>query len=88
MTKLKNNPMKTNPKNNGGDTDYYSVPHKSRSLIDLIEHKDMSFWRGEAFKALYALEERAERSSEARELNKVIYYCQRRLSILKKQSKN
>jgi len=52
----------------------------------------MPFWRGEAFKALYALEERARRSadtssSEERELNKVIYYCKRRLAILAKDVK-
>jgi hypothetical protein len=74
-------------KNNGGATSYYDVPKNSKTLNDLIEHKNMAFWRGEAFKALYALEERATRSndassSEERELNKVIYYCNRRLNML------
>lgn len=60
------------------------------TLNDLIEFKRMPFWRGEAFKALYALEERAQRSadasaSEERELNKVIYYCNRRLAQIEKE---
>jgi len=76
--------------NKGGKTDYYALPPESEepTLNDLIEYKDMPFWRGEAFKALYALEERANRAkdgsaSEERELNKVIYYCNRRLNMLK-----
>lgn len=70
--------------NNGGKTDYYNIPEKASTLNDLIEYKDMRFWRGEVFKAIYALDERAERagnetSSEVRELNKILYYVQRRL---------
>ncbi len=79
--------MNEESRNNGGETDCYSVPKGAKTLNDIIEHKNMPFWRGEAFKALYALEERANRSSdgsssEVRELNKVIYYCHRRLAAL------
>jgi len=77
--------------NNGGQTNYYDLPPESQqpTINDLIEHKKMPFWRGEAFKALYALEERASRSkdsssSEVRELNKVIYYMERRKKMLLK----
>lgn len=70
--------------NNGGKTDCYNIPEEARTLNDLIEYKDMRFWRGEVFKAVYALDERAKRagnetSSEVRELNKILYYVQRRL---------
>ena len=77
--------------NNGGTTSYYDLPfppskkYPKPTLNDLIEYKKMEFWRGDCIKALYALEERAEKSdtsSERRELNKVIYYCNRRLSML------
>lgn len=71
---------------NGGKTSCYDVPKDAETLNDLIEHKDMRFWRGEAFKALYAIDERASRSdnaSEGRELNKVIYYAKRRLEVIK-----
>jgi len=70
-------------KNNGGTTDYYIIPKDAVTLNDLIEHKHMEFWQGDAFKTLYALQERATRdtnASEARELNKIIYYCNRRLA--------
>jgi hypothetical protein len=80
--------------NNGGTTNYYALPfaqsedYPEPTLNDLIEYKDMEFWQGEALKALYALKERATRdskSSETRELNKVVYYCKRRLARLKKE---
>lgn len=55
------------------------------TLNDLIEYKNMLFWRGEIFKALYALEERAVRSSNnasrLRELNKIVYYAQRAIKM-------
>ena len=88
------NTDKNNCTNNGGNTDYYALPPESDepTLNDLIEYKNMPFWQGEAFKALYALEGRANRSndsssSEVRELNKVIYYCKRRLAMLDKEDK-
>ena len=71
--------------NNGGTTDYYAIPEGANTCNDIIELKDMRFWRGEAFKALWALGERSERASdgsasEVRELNKVKYYVDRRLA--------
>jgi hypothetical protein len=64
-----------------------------QTLNDLIEHKQMPFWRGETFKALYALQERAKRtknsfSSTIRELNKVIYYANRGLNLENKNAAN
>ena len=73
--------------NNGGATSYYDIPEGAKTLNDLIEYKEMPFWLGELFKAAYALPERATRSdnaSEERELNKIIYYANRRLDRIKK----
>ena len=75
--------------NNGGTTSYYDVPEGAKTLNDLIEYKEMPFYLGEIFKATYALPERATRSdnaSEERELNKIIYYAQRRLNRIKHES--
>ena len=64
------------------------------TLNDLIESKQMEFWRGDAFKALYGLEGRIlksgkdEVSAELRELNKVVYYCNRRIASLTKEKKD
>lgn len=76
--------------NNGGKTSYYDLPPASDRpcLDDLIEYKDMRRWRSEMFKTLYALEGRADKaedgsSSELRELHKMAYYLNRRLSQLK-----
>lgn len=42
----------------GGSTKYYELPEGARELNDLIRHKDMSFARGNIFKALYRLGEK------------------------------
>jgi len=67
--------------NNGGATDYYATPKNNVTLNDLIEYKQMEFWRGEIFKASYAIEGRVEKNtekcpilSELREVNKILYY--------------
>ena len=84
--------------NNGGTTSYYDLPfppskeNPRPTLNDIIEHKNMSFWRGDAFKALYALEERAVKIAKSpskadfyrgciRELNKSLYYISRGLRL-------
>ena len=58
--------------NNGGKTTYYDVPEGAETLNDLIEHKDMPFWRGEIFKAAYRINGKDNTTVE-RELNKIIY---------------
>jgi peptidoglycan hydrolase CwlO-like protein len=73
--------------NNGGKTDYYDIPSGSTTLNDLIEYKNMPFWRGEILKAIYGLEGRMqknkdEKNAEIRELNKIIYYANRRLRMI------
>lgn len=75
--------------NNGGPTHYYDLPTASErpTLDDLIEFKKMQRWQAEVFKASYAIKDRAKRatdgsSSEVRELHKMVYYINRRLSQL------
>lgn len=72
----------TTSHNNGGTTDYYNIPPNTKTLMDLIEYKGMTFAQGEIFKAIYAFNERAARatdgsSSKLREANKILYYAQR-----------
>ena len=45
-------------KSDGGSSAYYQFPDGAKELNDLIEHKDMSFARGNLFKALYRLGEK------------------------------
>lgn len=39
----------------GGSSDYYKIPEHATDLHHLISHVDMSFARGNLFKALYRL---------------------------------
>lgn len=45
-------------KSDGGSSTYYFLPKDATELNDLIEHKNMSFARGNLFKALYRLDEK------------------------------
>jgi hypothetical protein len=67
--------------NNGGKTDYYNLPTNATTLDDLIDFKNMTFGRGNMFKAIYRLGEKGN-TSEIYDLNKIAYYVQRRLDIL------
>lgn len=55
------------------------------TLNDIIEHQNMKPWQHEVFKACYALDARAEKNggSEEREINKIIYYAQRGLNLVR-----
>jgi len=70
-----------NAQNNGGSTSYYDVPEGAETLDDLIEFKNMSFGRGNIFKATYRLGEKGN-TTEIYDLNKIIYYANRRLAEL------
>lgn len=67
----------------GGSTGYYKLPEGATDLQDLIEHKRMSFTRGNIFKATYRLGEK-DAATEEYDLNKIIWFAQRRLAELKK----
>ena len=72
--------------NNGGETDYWSLPKSSVPLNDLIEFKEMSFAQGSIFKACYRLGDVRHHSTKERDLYKIIYYAQRMLEDLEKKN--
>lgn len=74
-------------KNNGGSTDYYKLPAGATELNDLIEAKNMPFWRGNIFKAAYRLGEK-DVATEEYDLNKIIYFANRRLAMIRKEKGN
>jgi hypothetical protein len=61
----------------GGSTSYYKLPENATELGDLIWHKNMNHSIGEAFCALYRLEDNGERK---RNLKKVQYYIEQELA--------
>jgi len=65
-------------KSDGSSSSYYFLPKGATELNDLIEHKEMSFARGNLFKALYRLGEK-EGIDHSYDLNK----CQLFLDRLK-----
>lgn len=72
--------------NNGGDTDYYRIPSDATMLQDLIEFKSMSWNQANIFKAAYRLGDPQTHSSMERDLNKIIWFAQRMLNQLSKES--
>jgi hypothetical protein len=70
--------MGTKIKSDGGSTAYYRLPEGAAELFDLIEHKNMNFAVGEAFKALYRLDEK-DGSDACYDLRKVIFCATREL---------
>ena len=70
-------------KSDGGSTDYYKLPSGATDLIDLIEHKKMSFSLGNIFKACYRLGEK-EGNDLLYDLNKIIFFAER----MKKEIEN
>lgn len=68
----------------GKATSYYDFPIGAVTLNDLIEYKEMSFARGNIFKAVYRLGEKDGINDEY-DLNKIIYYAERMLNLIKKR---
>lgn len=68
--------------NNGGSTDYYKLPPRSKDLQDLIEHRRMNFAQGNIFKAMYRMNAQSH-SSKERDLNKIIWFAERELKRMK-----
>jgi len=58
---------------NGGMVDYYKIPEEAKQLSDLIYHKNMNHSVGEAFCALYRLNDNGEKK---RNIRKVIRYME------------
>ena len=59
---------------NGLYSSYYDVPNNSEDLISLLEFKNMNHSVGEAFCALYRLN---DKDTPIRNLEKVIFYAKR-----------
>ena len=70
-------------KSDGKATAYYDFPEGATTLNDIIEYKDMSFARGNIFKAAYRLGEKQGIDDEY-DLNKIIYYANRMLNQIKR----
>ena len=63
-------------KSDGGSTSYYTIPEGATELNDLIEHKAMSFARGNCFKALYRIGSKDGATTEY-DLNKIEFFVNR-----------
>ena len=63
--------------NNGGSSDWYSLPDNAKTLQDLIEHRNMNGAVKDMFKACYRLGIKTE--DELRDLNKTAYYALREI---------
>ena len=74
---------KTNDKD-GLYSSYYDVPSDAKDLVDLMNFKNMNHSIGEAFCALYRLN---DKDTPIRNLEKVVYYATRELDRLKKEKK-
>lgn len=66
---------------NGGSTSYYDIPIGATDLGHLIKHKKMEHGIGEAFCALYRLNDNGEYK---RNLTKAKYYIEKELEWLEK----
>ena len=80
--------MQNNPKNNGGETDYWNLPENAKTINDLIEYKSMSFAQESIFKAAYRFGDKRHHSKPIRDLNKIIYYANRLIALLLKEEKS
>ena len=69
----------------GSSTGYYKLPAGAVDLIDLIEHKHMSFGIGNVFKACYRLGEK-NGIDAAYDLRKIIFFAQRALAQHEKEN--
>ncbi len=67
---------------NGGSTSYYDLPNGATELGHLIKHKKMEHGIGEAFCALYRLNDNGEYK---RNLTKAKYYIEKELEWLEQK---
>lgn len=72
-------------KNNGGSTDYYKIDPSWRDLQDIIEDRGMNFAQGNILKSAFCFNsKRHEGTSYERELNKIVWFCNRELARINK----
>lgn len=67
----------------GGATSYYELPKGATELRHIIKHKNMGHGVGEAFCALYRLEDNGER---LRNLKKAAYYIACEIEYMEKSN--
>ena len=75
----------TNDISEGGSTEYYAIPEGAKDLQDLIEFKNMNFSQGNLLKSIYRLGN-CPHSSAMRDLNKIIWFTEREINRLKKNT--
>ena len=64
--------------NNGGKTDYYKIKDNWKMAQDIIEDRNMNFAQGNIFKSAYCFNIGRHSSTDyERELNKIMYFCER-----------
>jgi hypothetical protein len=88
MLKLRNKGFspKDDTINNGGSTDYYKMNPKWKDLQDLIEDRKMNYSQANILKVAFTFNVgRHEGTDELREINKVIYFAERRKQELLKK---
>lgn len=73
----KNESQDKEQNNNGGASDWYSLPKEANTLQDLIEHRNMNGSIKDIFKACYRLGIKTE--DELRDANKMAYYSLREI---------
>lgn len=69
LAEVANHPVR----GDGGFTNYYAVPEGATQLSDLIYHKNMNHSLGEAFCAIYRMNDNGEK---IRNIKKVIRYME------------
>ena len=70
--------------NNGGSTDYYKFNKDWVDLQDVIEERNLNFAQGNILKAAWCLgSNRHAGTNYVRELNKIMWFCQRELDRVK-----
>lgn len=69
----------------GGSTNYYKLPDGATELRHIIKHKKMEHGVGEAFCALYRLNDNGE---YLRNLKKALYYIQCEIEYTEKGTEN
>lgn len=75
--------------NNGGSTDYYKINPSWKDLQDIIEERKMLYSQANILKVAFTFNVgRHEGTDELREINKVIYFAERRKAEILKGRNN
>ena len=78
--------VKNKSDNNGGITDYYKIPVNAKMLQDIIELRNLNFAQGNILKAAWCFNiGRHNSTNYERELNKIIWFCQRELKRIEEE---